>query len=118
VLRQDDDELSRTSAAHRARCECQLPPAANISSYEPMSEKCQSLPCVPQQIPSFHSTTSSARPRSVIGTVMPQGPWQCWIDHEFDLGNLLDRQISGLLTFENTAGIDASLPPEFRMSPP
>ena len=31
------------------------------------------------------------------------------VEHEFEFGGLLDREVGRLLTFENSAGVDAEL---------
>jgi len=36
-------------------------------------------------------------------------PWPCEVNHELELGSLHDRQVNGLLTFENPADVDADL---------
>ena len=52
--------------------------------------------------------TSSARPMSVLGTLMPSAFAVFRLINISTFVGLLDRQIGGLVALENAAGIDAS----------
>ena len=56
-----------------------------------------------------HSITSSARPSSESGTVEAERLGGLEVDDQLDFRGLLDRQIGGLLAFENPASVDADL---------
>ena len=62
----------------------------------------------------LHSITSSARASSVGGTSRPSILGGLDVDDQLELGRLHDRQVSRLLTLEDTAGIDADLTPRIR----
>ena len=54
-----------------------------------------------------HSITSSARASSVGGTVEAERLGGPEVDHQFELRGAVDRQVRGLGTLEDAAGIDA-----------
>jgi hypothetical protein len=56
-----------------------------------------------------YSMTSSARPSSSRGTVMPLGSHL--IDEQFNFRDLLDRQDGGPFALEDPTGIDSGLSP-------
>src|SRR5262249_53728234 len=53
-----------------------------------------------------HSMTSSAVESSVGGTVRPSALALFEIDHQFEFGRLLHRQIGRLFAFENAVKVD------------
>jgi hypothetical protein len=54
-----------------------------------------------------HSITSSAE--QLVGHSDAEHPCRAGVDDQLKLGRLNNRQVSGLSTLENTAGIDANL---------
>ena len=54
-----------------------------------------------------HSITSSARASSVGGTVEAERLGGLEVDHELELGRLIDRQVGGLFALENPSDVEA-----------
>src|SRR5262249_35130253 len=61
------------------------------------------------ELAALHSITSSASASSLSGIWRPSAGGLP-VDHQLEFGWLHDRQIGGLLAFENARGIEANLP--------
>jgi hypothetical protein len=70
-----------------------------------MSHKCHLLPDAPQQTASLLDYLIGAR-RQTRWHLDAERLGGLEIDHELELGQLLDWQIGGLISFENAASID------------
>ena len=64
----------------------------------------------------FYSITSSARPISVLGMLMPSALAVLRLMNSSTFEDCCDWQVSRLLALENPAGIDAGLPERIRIT--
>ena len=66
----------------------------------------------------FHSITSSALASSVAGIVEAERLGGLEVDHQFELGRLLDRQVGRLGALENLVNEDGGPPERIRRELP
>ena len=85
-----------------------------MSALPPKADMCSALGDVRfvpiADIARTYSITSSARASSVGGTLRPERLGGLEVDHQFEFGRGLHRQVSGLLAFKDAINVTSSLP--------